>query len=170
MQNWCFWNWQTVEIQQNQGKKNVFIPSRCKEANRGRDEEEEGGPSHYLRPPLLPFLPLFPPSPLLVCLMQPTVIPGQLSQVRAYFSHSSSPSSSTRRILWNLHLTDLEVLDRTSTWNRETEEASQRGAALRVVITLGYKGPNSLALRRGQRQTTTEPKFSCYFCPNICDN
>lgn len=53
---------------------------------------------------------LFSPSPLL------TAQCNQLSSLASYLKlgHTFS-SSSPPHILWNLHLTDLEVLDRTST-------------------------------------------------------
>lgn len=88
-----------------------------------KKQEEVGGggswqtPTHYLRPPLLLLLPLFFPYPL------PISQCNQLSSAASYLKlgHTSSslaPLPHTPpllHILWNQHLTDLEVLDRTST-------------------------------------------------------
>lgn len=89
--------------------------------------------------------------------LQPTVIPGQISQVRPYFfSPIPPPPSSSLYILWNLHLTDLEVLDRRNTWNNSEggKQTNKAARTLRVTLTPHYKAFGSASLRDVQQHGT----------------
>lgn len=110
---------------------------------------EELAYTHSLSPSLVFLLPLFFPSPLLLAQC------NQLSS-RASYLKSGHTSFVFRffffsRILRNLHLTDLEVLDRTSTWN----DSEKPPHTFRVTLTLHYKACKHTPLRNVQRYCTS---------------
>lgn len=114
-----------------------------------KEIREELAQTCSLSPSFFPILAIFiPPCPLFLYLNATTFIPGQLSQVRAcVFSLS--------RILWNLHLTDLEVLDRK-------EHMKQREDALCAQKCRANSSSQSfswLPLRNGQRYSDPRPTF-----------
>lgn len=115
----------------------------------GKSEEEVGEELAWAHSVSLSFLLLFSPSlPLRAhC--------NQLSSTARFLKLGRTSSSSSSHILWNLHLTDLEVLDRRNTWN----SSKKAPHTLRVTLTPHYKAFCSASLRDVQHHGTKPPSF-----------